>query len=93
MAAINTNPTSYGFGPFRLIPDEHQLLRAGTPIPLPPKTFETLVLLVENSGHLIEKDQLMQTLWPDSFVEEANAALKHVVYAKLSGHPIDIFST
>ena len=72
MAAINSNSTSYGFGPFRLIPVEHQLLRDGTPIPLPPKTFETLVLLVENSGHLLEKDQLMQTLWPDSFVEEAN---------------------
>lgn len=72
MAAINTNPTVYGFGPFRLIPDEHQLLRDDIPIPLPPKAFETLVLLVENSGHLIEKDQLMQTLWPDSFVEEAN---------------------
>ena len=72
MAAINSNSTSYVFGSFRLIPVEHQLLRDGTPIPLPPKTFETLVLLVENSGHLIEKDQLMQTLWPNSFVEEAN---------------------
>lgn len=72
MAAINSDSTSYGFGPFRLIPGEHQLLRDGTPILLPPKTFETLVLLVENSGHLIEKDQLMQLLWPDSFVEEAN---------------------
>ena len=64
--------TSYQFGTFQLIPHEHQLLCNGSQIALPPKTFETLVVLVEKSGRLIEKEELMQTLWPDTFVEEAN---------------------
>ena len=73
MAQINISGTvSYEFDLFCLIPSEHQLLREGTPVPLPPKTFETLVLLVENNGHLIEKEELMRRLWPDTFVEEAN---------------------
>src|SRR5262245_6141582 len=64
--------TSFEFGPFILIPSERQLLREATPLSLPPKAFELLVLLVEKSGHLIEKEELMEKLWPDSFVEEAN---------------------
>ena len=73
MEARNPDPTnSYQFGAFQLIPHERQLLCNGNQIPLPPKTFETLVVLVEKSGHLIGKEELMQTLWPDTFVEEAN---------------------
>jgi DNA-binding winged helix-turn-helix (wHTH) protein len=73
MAVSNPDqPTSFEFGAFRLIPSERQLLRDATPVPLPPKAFELLVLLVEKSGHLIEKEELIQKLWPDSFVEEAN---------------------
>jgi len=73
MDARNPDPaTSYQFGAFKLIPHERQLLCNGNQIPLPPKTFETLVVLVEKNGHLIEKEELMQTLWPDTFVEEAN---------------------
>src|SRR5215467_6625829 len=48
------------------------LLRDGSPLPLTPKLFDTLLLLVENSGHLLSKDELMKKLWPDSFVEEIN---------------------
>jgi DNA-binding winged helix-turn-helix (wHTH) protein len=44
----------------------------GGPVALPPKAFDLLLVLVENSGHLLEKDELMQRLWPDTFVEEAN---------------------
>jgi TolB-like protein/DNA-binding winged helix-turn-helix (wHTH) protein/Flp pilus assembly protein TadD len=62
----------YEFGPFRMDPSEGLLLRDDQPIPLAPKAFEALLLLVESSGHLIEKEVLMQKLWPDSFVEEAN---------------------
>jgi Tol biopolymer transport system component/DNA-binding winged helix-turn-helix (wHTH) protein len=64
----------FEFGPFRLIPAEDLLLRDGQPVPLPPKAFEVLELLVENHGHLMDKDELMKRLWPDSFVEEANLA-------------------
>ncbi len=62
----------YEFGPFRLDPSEGLLLRDGQPIPLAPKAFEALLLLLESSGHLIEKEVLMQKLWPNSFVEDAN---------------------
>lgn len=62
----------YEFGPFRLDADERLLLRDGTALPLTPKLFETLLLLVENSGHLLLKDEMMKKLWPDSFVEEVN---------------------
>ncbi len=62
----------YAFESYRLDPQERLLLRNGQPVPLPPRVFETLLLLVRNSGHLVLKDDLMKTLWPDSFVEEVN---------------------
>ena len=65
----------YEFGPFRLVPSERQLLRDNRPVPLTPKTFDLLVVLVENSGHLIEKAELLKRIWPDSFVEEANLSV------------------
>src|SRR5215469_16445875 len=64
----------YEFGPFRLDPDERLLLRAGRPVALTPKAFDTLVALVENSGHLVKKDDLMKRVWPGTFVEEVNLA-------------------
>src|SRR5438552_17673785 len=63
---------SYKFGSFRLEPAEHLLMRAEEPVQLPSKAFETLVLLVQNSGHVLQKNELMAALWPDSFVEESN---------------------
>ena len=62
----------YQFGPYRLDPNERRLLRNGEPVPLTPKAFATLVVLVQRSGRLVEKDELMKLLWPDSFVEESN---------------------
>jgi len=67
----------YAFGPFLLDASECLLILDGKPVPLAPKAFEALVILVENAGHLVDKDDLMKRLWPDSFVEEANVA-KHV---------------
>jgi DNA-binding winged helix-turn-helix (wHTH) protein/TolB-like protein len=64
----------YEFGQFRIDPDERLLLREGKPIPLTPKAFETLLALVENSGHVVKKDDLMRRVWPDAFVEEVNLA-------------------
>jgi len=65
----------YEFGPFLLIPAERQFLRDNEPVSLTPKSFDLLVVLVENSGHLIEKGELMKRIWPDSFVEEANLSV------------------
>jgi DNA-binding winged helix-turn-helix (wHTH) protein/TolB-like protein/Flp pilus assembly protein TadD len=62
----------YAFGPFRLYPAECLLQRDGQSLSLTPKAFDLLLLLVENSGHLVEKEELMKRLWPDTFVEEAN---------------------
>jgi DNA-binding winged helix-turn-helix (wHTH) protein/TolB-like protein/Tfp pilus assembly protein PilF len=62
----------YEFGPFRLDPAEHTLLREGQTVTLTPKVFDILKVLVENNGHLFEKDELMKAVWPDSFVEEGN---------------------
>lgn len=62
----------YEFGPFRVDERERRLLRDGEAIPLPPKVFETLLALVRNSGHLLTKDELLQTVWPGTFVEENN---------------------
>ena len=69
-------PQAYVFGPFRLVPGEHMLRRGDQVLPLPPKAFETLLLLVRNPGHLMRKEELMTALWPDSFVEEGSLASK-----------------
>lgn len=63
---------SYEFGPFLLDAGERQLFRNGQLVPLTPKAFETLLFMVEHRGRLIEKEELMRALWPNSFVEEAN---------------------
>jgi|SRR5687768_1785776 len=62
----------YQFGAFRLDPAERRLLRDERPVPLTPKCFDLLVILVENSGHLIGKEELIERLWPNQIVEEAN---------------------
>ena len=60
------------FGPFRLDHDQRLLLRDQQPIPLSPKAFDLLLVLVQRNGQLVLKDDLMQLLWPDTFVEESN---------------------
>jgi DNA-binding winged helix-turn-helix (wHTH) protein/TolB-like protein/tetratricopeptide (TPR) repeat protein len=62
----------YEFGPFRLDPKEHLLLRSGEPVHLMPKVFDTLVVLVSRHGHLVEKDTLLSKIWPETNVEEGN---------------------
>src|SRR5713101_9154614 len=62
----------YEFGDFRIDSVERVLLRAGELVPLTPKVFDLLVLLVENNGHVIEKEELMNEIWPGTFVEEGN---------------------
>jgi len=64
--------TLFEFGDFRLDPEQHLLLRQGQPVPLTPKAFDLLVVLVESDGRLLTKDDLMKRVWSDSFVEEAN---------------------
>ncbi len=75
----------YTFGPFDLDTEKHTLLRAGDPISLPPKCFDLLCALIRSHGRLIEKDQLMRLLWPDTFVEEANLSNLIAVLRKALG--------
>src|SRR5918994_3720898 len=71
---MNSEPggRAYLFGPFVVDTREGLLLREGQPVPLTPKAFETLLALVEQSGHCVGKEELMRRVWPDSFVEENN---------------------
>ena len=62
----------YVFGPFQLEVRERRLTQDGRSLILQPKVFDTLRLLVENSGHLLTKEDLMAALWPDAVVEESN---------------------
>ncbi len=64
----------YEFGPFRLDVDEHTLVRSDgiKNGHLPEKAFKTLSILVRHSGHLLSKEELLDQIWPDSFVEENN---------------------
>jgi eukaryotic-like serine/threonine-protein kinase len=70
----NTDKHIYEFGAFRLDAAERLLLRAGEVVPLTPKSFEVLLALVRQPGHLLEKETLLNTVWHDSFVEENNLA-------------------
>jgi TolB-like protein/tetratricopeptide (TPR) repeat protein len=66
--------TSYEFGPFRVDARERQLLRNGEVVPLRPKVFDILLVLVENSGHILSKDEVMKLVWSNTAVEEGNIA-------------------
>ncbi len=65
---------SYEFGPFRVDARERQLLRNGEVVPLRPKVFDVLLVLVQNSGHILSKDEVMKLVWPNTAVEEGNIA-------------------
>lgn len=61
----------YEFGSFRLDTARRLLLRDGEPVPLTPKAFSTLLALIERHGQVIDKDDLIQTVWPNAFITEA----------------------
>ena len=78
----------YEFGEFRLDPDDQLLTRNSCPIPLAPKAFDLLVLLAQNSGRLVTKDQIMQAVWPGSVVEEANLTVTVSTLRKALGERV-----
>jgi len=65
----------YRFGSFLLSQAERLLLNGEEHVSLTPKVFDTLLVLVENSGHLVTKERLLQEVWPGTFVEEANLSV------------------
>ena len=75
----------YKFGPFRLDTKEHVLLRENEPVSLTLKSFRTLLVLVENSGHVVERSELLEQIWPNTFVEEANLTQQVFTLRKVLG--------
>ena len=73
----------YEFGSFRLDAAEFVLLCDGQVVPVSPKVFETLLVLVENSGHVVDKDELYKRVWQDAFVEETNLTKNISILRKL----------
>jgi len=80
-----TEKEMYEFGPFSLDPAERIISRDGTPLPLTPKVFDTLVCLVRNRGRLLTKDELLKEVWPGTFVEEVNLAVNISTLRKTLG--------
>jgi len=75
----------YAFGPYRLDVGGRILAREGQVVPLPPKTFELLLLMAQSPGRAFSKQELMSALWPDVFVEEANLSFQVSVLRKALG--------
>jgi pimeloyl-ACP methyl ester carboxylesterase/DNA-binding winged helix-turn-helix (wHTH) protein/class 3 adenylate cyclase len=75
----------YLFDGFRVDATERILLKGDREVPLTPKVFDTLLALIENSSHILTKKELMQLVWPDSFVEENNLAQNISILRKALG--------
>ena len=75
----------YEFDVFRVDAEREMLLRAGDPVPLPPKAFQVLLVLVRKSQEVVTKDDLMKEVWPDTFVEEANLSRNIFLLRKALG--------
>ena len=78
-------PGLYEFGPFKMDVQRRVFTRGGHAIPLAPKTFDLLVLLVQSDGRAVSKQELMTALWPDMIVEEANLSFQISTLRKALG--------
>src|SRR4029079_15071316 len=79
----------YEFEHFRIDLDQRNLLRGGEIVSLTPKAFDTLLAFVRHSQYVLEKDALLQMIWPDTFVEEANLAVNVSLLRKALGERAD----
>jgi len=75
----------YEFGRFQLNPSEHLLLCDNEPVPVTAKAFQTLLVLVRNCGHLVDKSELVNVVWGETFVEEGNLAVTISILRKVLG--------
>jgi eukaryotic-like serine/threonine-protein kinase len=87
MPAIDrkTGRELYEFGPFRVDAEREMLLRADDPVPLPPKAFQVLLVLIRGNQEVVTKDDLMKEVWPDTFVEETNLSRNIFLLRKALG--------
>src|SRR6516225_4595914 len=75
----------YEFGPFRVDSEKEILQRDGKSIPLQPKTFQILLVLIRHNQEVVTKDDLMRAVWPDTFVEESNLSRNIFMLRKALG--------
>ncbi len=75
MSERNQDKALFEFGPFRVNVGERVLTKGQAAVPLTPKAFDTLVVLIRNSGRIVEKEALLKEVWPDTFVEEGVLAV------------------
>ena len=86
--AANADPKTrkfYEFGPFRIDPEKDLLLRDDESVPIAPKAFQILLVLIRHNKQVVTKDDLMKTIWPDTFVEEANLSRNVFLLRKALG--------
>ena len=86
---MSDNSLQYQFGPFRFDASRRRLTRDGEIVPLRPKALEVLAVLVQSSGSILEKDDLIQKVWPDTFVEESNLSVHIFTLRKALGQGAD----
>ena len=89
MAGVLQTKGFWEFGPYRLDPNGRVLFRGREIVPLTPKVLDTLVVLVEHAGQPVSKDELLRSVWPDSFVEESNLAQNIAVLRRMLGKSMD----
>jgi DNA-binding winged helix-turn-helix (wHTH) protein len=82
---MSLEQSKFEFGEFSLETKEKVLRRRGEPVSLTPKALQLLLALVENHGHIVEREELMQAVWADSFVEEGNLAFTVSLLRKALG--------
>lgn len=75
----------YEFGPFRVDPEKELLLRQGQAVPIAPKALQVLLVLMRHKKQVVTKDDLLKTIWPDTFVEEANLSRNIFLLRKALG--------
>lgn len=75
----------YQFGPFQLDSSGHLLMREGKPVSLTPKALDTLLVLVQAGGRVLQKDEILKKVWPDTFIEEATLAQNIFTLRKILG--------
>lgn len=79
----------YEFGRFSVDPGERLLFDGQATIPLAPKAFDTLLMLIENCGHVLSKEEIMESVWAESFVEENNLAQNISILRKALGDGVN----
>jgi DNA-binding winged helix-turn-helix (wHTH) protein/tetratricopeptide (TPR) repeat protein len=79
---------TYRFGQFSLSPRERRLFRGDKSVPLPPKAFDAVNLLVRNHGNLVKREEIFSNLWPDVHVSEANLTNIIVLLRKVLGRGV-----